>query len=96
MISRSPESGAELKPSPAGRGVGGEGTSKRGLFIAASVGGANVPGNWLFGAADILSDSPSRHIPAMAMAAKQRVAGHVLECVNTRMSTPYIAELGCK
>ncbi|AGI08265.1 hypothetical protein J155_02056 [Xanthomonas citri pv. citri] len=74
----------------------GEGTSRRGLLIAASVGGANVPGNWLFGAADILSDSPSRHIPAMAMAAKQRVAGHVLECVNTRMSTPYIAELGCK
>ncbi|TWR04863.1 hypothetical protein FQJ84_20465 [Xanthomonas vasicola] len=64
--------------------------------LQASVGGASVDGNGLFCAADILSDAPSRHIPAMAMAAKQRVAGHVPERVNTLMSTTYITELGCK
>lgn len=67
-----------------------------GLRTADFVGGKSAAGDRFLGSKDILSDSPSRHIPAMAMAAKQRVAGHVLECVNTRMSTPYIAELGCK
>lgn len=67
-----------------------------GLGIADCAESGSAAGDRFLGSKDILSDSPSRHIPAMAMAAKQRVAGHVLECVNTRMSTPYIAELGCK
>ncbi|RJU12788.1 hypothetical protein XcmpCFBP7700_09425 [Xanthomonas campestris] len=56
--------------------------------------GRHAAGNRIFGTADIPYDASSRHFPVMAIAAKRRAVA-MCWSVPTRMSIPFLAELGC-
>ncbi|APO93823.1 hypothetical protein BI313_03680 [Xanthomonas vesicatoria] len=73
----------------------GEGTSRRSFRPPSSVRAPVRPGIVSSSSTDVLCESPSRHILAMATAATRRVVAMFWNR-PTRMSNLFLAELGCK
>ncbi|APP74069.1 hypothetical protein BJD12_00985 [Xanthomonas vesicatoria ATCC 35937] len=73
----------------------GEGTSRGGFRPPASVRAPARPGIVSSNSTDVLCESPSRHILAMATAATRRMVSMSWNRPK-RMANLLVAELGCK